>query len=177
MHICNIRVDLSRIFLLARSCLASRTLLGSTALVVLPLLCMPRMPLAPNIMLRSVMGIPQDVVHVAVPFSALQLPGVNSQDCEFCMFGKPWRKSTRFMYSHLGLATLDCYRCIHKPRGLCKRTMMPHIELSGKDPNATHQFLTYSAQAYPRGLCKVLAEAFHNAAIISKLESLHKLLG
>ncbi|CAE8615524.1 unnamed protein product [Polarella glacialis] len=83
---------------------------------------------------------------------------------EFCMFGKPWRKSTKLIGVHIGLRKFDEYRCINKPAGVCKRTGCPHVVLSGKDPNQPEQFLTFTAQPYPRGFCAVLAQAFKNAS-------------
>ncbi|CAE8591594.1 unnamed protein product [Polarella glacialis] len=83
---------------------------------------------------------------------------------EFCMFGKPWRKSTKLIGVHIGLRKFDEYRCINKPAGVCKRTGCPHVVLSGKDPNQPEQFLTFTAQPCPRGFCAVLAQAFKNAS-------------
>jgi hypothetical protein len=99
----------------------------------------------------------------------LQQSNVAFETCEFCMFGVPWRKSTSFLGIHVGLASLRPFRCLHKPRGVCKRTLLPHVVLTGKDPDAPHQFMTYTAQAYPRKLCALLAEVFKNAVMNQRL--------
>ena len=107
---------------------------------------------------------------------AISEPQAAFEKCEFCMFGKPWRKSTKFLGINIGLAELSCYRCIHKPAGLCRRTMRPHVVLTGKDPSAPHQFRTHTAQAYPRKLCQVLARADKHSTIIAKIKNFEHIL-
>jgi hypothetical protein len=95
---------------------------------------------------------------------------------EFCMFGKPWRKSTKVVGVHIGLRKFDDFRCVNKPAGLCKRTGCPHLVLSGQDPDIPGQFLTLTAQPYPRGFCRVLATAFKNASTCKTGLQLSKLI-
>ena len=92
------------------------------------------------------------------------------------MFGMPWRKSTQFIGVHVGLAALDSFRCLSKPAGLCKRTLLSHVTLSGKDPDCPKQFMTRTAQAYPRIMCRILAEAFKNAAMIATIANFSSLI-
>ena len=109
---------------------------------------------------------------------AFKVKGFCEAVCEFCMFGMPWRKSTRLIGVHIGIAQLSCHRCLDKTAGLCKRTMRPNIVLSGHDPNQPKQFLTLSAQVYPRKLCTILANAFRHANMfrrIANFEALFKL--
>eukprot|EP00972_Heterocapsa_arctica_P097940 14450485-Heterocapsa_arctica.AAC.1 len=84
----------------------------------------------------------------------IRLPGSSDALTEFCMYGKPWRKSTRLIGFNLDLSPLEHYRCIGAARGLCKRTGKPHQVLSG-----SHQgtFWTLIAQPCPRKFCSVVA--------------------
>eukprot|EP00972_Heterocapsa_arctica_P107648 15857797-Heterocapsa_arctica.AAC.1 len=56
----------------------------------------------------------------------IHLPGCGDALTEFCMYGKPWRKSTRLIGFNLDLSPLEHYRCIGAKRGVCKRTGKPH---------------------------------------------------
>ena len=80
---------------------------------------------------------------------------------EYCMFGMPWRKSTKFLGVHLNLDILGPYRCIGSKRGLCKRSNLPHLPLAGQDSNG--HWRTKTAEPYPHKLCKLLARCFDNA--------------
>ena len=84
--------------------------------------------------------------------------GCSNVVTEFCMYGMPWRKSTRVVGFNIDLLPLGARRSIDKPRGLCARTMQPHTVLRGLDKGV---FLTRIAQPYPRLFCKVLTNCFH----------------
>ena len=81
---------------------------------------------------------------------------------DFCMWGKPWRKSTIFAAVHLNLeAAFEGKRCLGARRGLCARTGQPHICLSGFDKEAK-AWRTKIAEPYPGSLCKALAKSFED---------------
>ena len=89
--------------------------------------------------------------------------GVVTALTEFCMYGEPWRKATRLLGVHICLERLGHFRCLHKARGTCARTGLPHVILTGKDD--LQRFRTTVAQAYPRKFCKTLAACFNDAAV------------
>ena len=90
---------------------------------------------------------------------------------EFCMWGKAWRKSTSFMFSNLLLDRLQCRRCCGAPRGLCARTLKPHIQLRGL--TSTGAWWTKVAEPYPATLCRALVSCFldgHHSSRAAKFE-------
>ena len=80
---------------------------------------------------------------------------------EFCMWGKPWRKSTSFLSAFLDLTTLQERRCLGAPRGLWLRTGKPHRILFGRAPNGS--WWTKVAEPHPATMCRCLASAFISA--------------
>jgi hypothetical protein len=88
----------------------------------------------------------------------LRKKGIRHVDVDFCAFGKPWRKRTRFVYFGLQLDHLQSHVCQGSKRGFCAFTEQPHIPLMGVSSNG--QFMTKIAEPYPHQLCKVLARAF-----------------
>lgn len=86
---------------------------------------------------------------------------VQQQDVEFCAFGTQWKKSTRFVSTHLVLDNLAPYRCHGAKRGLCAFTGKPHLPLTGQ--NSTGVWLTKIAEPYPWKLTHVVAKAFLNS--------------
>ena len=84
-------------------------------------------------------------------------PSVSCHLCEYCRFGTPWRKSTKFMCYLIDLSPLERYRCTGP---CCVVTGKKHLQLSGRREDG--QFRTKVAEAYPRGLCRVIANAFVN---------------
>lgn len=94
------------------------------------------------------------VLHV------LRRRNVQLWTCEFCMFGTPWRKSTRFLGVHIRLDVLDGYRCLGAKRGLCRFSGCRHVPLAGQ--NSKGQWMTKIAEPYPPLLCKKLAQCFSN---------------
>ncbi|CAE8586489.1 unnamed protein product [Polarella glacialis] len=109
--------------------------------------------------------------------SAQSLSTYTEAVTEFCMFGKPWRKSTKVVGVNICLRKFDDYRCTNKPCGVCKRTMRPHVVLSGSDPNKPGQFLTLTAQPYPRGFCSILATGFRNSSLDISGRTLNRMIG
>ena len=80
---------------------------------------------------------------------------------DFCIWGTPWQKGTGIMTNaNPSVAERRCTGC---PRGLCRRTGKPHIELRGTLPDG--RFLTAVAEPYPRSLCTALARMAHNHII------------
>ena len=75
---------------------------------------------------------------------------------DFCQWGKPWKKSTRFLGVNLDLVPIG-RRCAG--RSTCCRTKRPHQSLTGTDPKTGH-FWTAVAEPYPKGLAQALAGAF-----------------
>ena len=86
---------------------------------------------------------------------------VQQQDVEFCAFGTQWKKSTRFVSTHLVLDNLAPYRCHGAKRGLCAFTGKPHLPLMGQ--NSSGVWLTKIAEPYPWKLTHVVAKAFLNS--------------
>ena len=75
--------------------------------------------------------------------------GVRLARADFCQFGQPWRKATRFLCSFSGVAHVDrrCSGC----KGICSKGGKPHQQLVGIDP-VMGRFGTHLAEPYPRGL-------------------------
>ena len=105
---------------------------------------------------------------------AIELPGASVITTEFCMYGTPYRKSTTLIGFNVDLSALGQHRCIHKPRGRCRRTGLPHLALAGLDSQGN--FKTASAQAYPRKLCTILVCCFINAIAEKRCKQLTMLL-
>ena len=88
----------------------------------------------------------------------LRLKDCNIAVTEYCMFGTPWRKSTKLIGFNINLDVFAQYRCIDKPRGVCRRTNRPHTVLSGWENGVAR---TLIAQPYPRKFCRELANCFY----------------
>jgi hypothetical protein len=73
------------------------------------------------------------------------------------MFGKPWRKRTRFMFANVDLA--PAIRHCHG-RGICDRSGHAHVELTGTQKGV---FMTLIAEPYPPKMCSILVRCFANA--------------
>ena len=80
---------------------------------------------------------------------------------DFCIIGTPWQKDTGICTNSNPAYTER--RCTGVKRGLCARTLKPHIELRGI--LADGRFLTAVADPYPRCLCTALARMAHNHII------------
>jgi hypothetical protein len=93
---------------------------------------------------------------------------------EFCMWGKPWRKSTKFLYAHVDLSAIALHRCLGSPPGICRRTGSHHICLQGKHPSGA--WWTKVAEPYPSPLCKALALAFDNTVNARRSDCFQSLL-
>ena len=93
---------------------------------------------------------------------------------EFCMWGKAWRKSTKFLYCHVDLAALGERRCLGAPRGCCARTGHCHIRLFGRSPGG--QFWTKVAEPYPNPLCNQICACFANSVVRSRSSRFSKFI-
>ena len=78
---------------------------------------------------------------------------------EYCRFGMPWRKSTRFVAYLVCLDALDKRRCAGR---VCVRTDLPHLQLCGT--NELGVFRTKVAELHPHNLCRLIARAFCDEA-------------
>ena len=95
----------------------------------------------------------------ARPFRALVTHhGFHLARTGFCMFGTPWQKGTGIC-TNSNPAYME-RRCTGVKRGLCARTLKPHIELRGTLPDG--RCLTAVAEQYPRSSCTALARMAHN---------------
>jgi site-specific DNA-cytosine methylase len=79
---------------------------------------------------------------------------VHSRVCDYCQYGAPWRKRTRFAFGNLD--EFDSLRLDKRCKGtFCSRTGKPHITLSGNDAN--NIAWTHRAQPYPNTLSRHIA--------------------
>ena len=81
--------------------------------------------------------------------------GVTDHVCDYCSFGTPWRKHTRFRCSNLVNSPRLERRCSGK-NGLCSYSGNRHTILQGKTSAGIN--LTSIASAYPKPLCELLAD-------------------
>jgi hypothetical protein len=92
-------------------------------------------------------------------------------DVDYCQFGQPWRKRTRFLFSaSMNASTLE--RLCKGHKGLCSRTKLPHIQLQGK-LNGVNR--TKLAEPYPRQLCHRIAHLVflqYHYRVVSRLQTL-----
>ena len=115
------------------------------------------------------MGLPATLEHPQTS-SVFTMPNMtyvlSFADCDsvivhYCMFGAPWRRATRIIGFNIKLDPLGAFQCKHAIRGLCQRSGLRHVALSGRAPGDP-QFCHSSAQPYPRKLCAQLARCFYN---------------
>jgi hypothetical protein len=85
------------------------------------------------------------------------LSGFSSAQCDYCMFGTPWKKPTRVIGFGIHVDRLSAYQCRGAGRGICCRTLRPHLRLSGTSEGKNK---TLIAQPYPRLFCTTLARCF-----------------
>ena len=82
-----------------------------------------------------------------------------STNLDFCAFASPWRKRTRFSVWHgANVDILKGHICSSK-KGMCDYSGKQHVRLEGCKDGV---FLTYIAQAYPKGLCNLFARLLDN---------------
>lgn len=72
---------------------------------------------------------------------------------DYCQFGEPWRKPTKFLHNFIDLSSL-ALQC-HPVNDRCSRSKRPHIRLTGLDDRGV--FWTLRAQPYPRELTEKIA--------------------
>jgi hypothetical protein len=77
---------------------------------------------------------------------------------DYCQFGKPWRKRTRFLCGNIDTAELGRLRQKCMGRGRCSRTGKPHMHLEGRCPK-TNVHYTKLAEPYPAKLCHAIVHA------------------
>ena len=85
----------------------------------------------------------------------MQLPHVEVVVTDYCMWGMPWRKRTRFVVGWGDPADVEKLRRFCHGRGTCSRTNKAHVELSGRNQQGVR--MTLLAMAYPPVLCHALA--------------------
>ena len=90
---------------------------------------------------------------------------------DFCSFGTPWRKRTRFaIWNCLHLDLLLGHKCSSR-KGMCDFSGNQHVRLEGcKDG----KFLTHAAQSYPKKLCQLFARIIHHTIRSSQLDNIEK---
>ena len=86
----------------------------------------------------------------------------------FCMFGKPWKKPTKFAGFHIDLGPAE-RRC--HGRSECSRTARPHQGLQGTGPDG--RMWTKIAEPYPARLCALLARCFEEAHALRWVHKIH----
>ena len=74
---------------------------------------------------------------------------------DFCQYGCRWRKRTKLLCGNLDAQDVARLEKLCTGRGLCSRTHLPHLQLTGSN----HQGIPWTriAQPYPTGLCRDLA--------------------
>ena len=81
-------------------------------------------------------------------------PGVQEVWTDYCMWGKPWRKRTRFLIGRADPSDTVKLQRQCRGRGLCTRTGLPHVHLEGTMQGVR---LTLLAMLCPAKLCHDLA--------------------
>ena len=99
-------------------------------------------------------------------FKSIFRSKIAEQICtDFCQWGVPWRKRTKFCFCHVDLSSVAA-RCSSK-RGICDRTGRKHEVLQGKVASGVNK--TLIAEPYPVRLCTSLAKCFSNALCQQRL--------
>ena len=75
---------------------------------------------------------------------------------DHCAHGARWRKPTRLVSWHAGLAPAMLHARCHRRGLLCSWSGLPHIVLQGKCPGSSLNW-TQLAQEYPRRLATLIA--------------------
>ena len=87
---------------------------------------------------------------------------------DFCQFGTPWRKRTKFLGVLVDLTSIE--KLCKRKNNLCSASQRPHMNLQGK--NSEGRFWTAVAEPYPPRLCRALALAFSEALVALKAQSM-----
>ena len=88
---------------------------------------------------------------------------------DFCQYGTAWKKPTTFVTVGCDSGRVERFCCPTRP-WVCSRIGCRHQRLEGL--NAEGVFWTHVAKAYPRRLCRALAQMFHNAVMASRADAL-----
>ena len=83
---------------------------------------------------------------------------------DYCQWGKPWRKRTRFLVGNVSPEDLTKLNRVCSGRRICSRTGRPHQHLEGAGPGGIRW--TLLAMPYPARLAHVLA-----SILVSKARS------
>jgi hypothetical protein len=89
----------------------------------------------------------------------------------YCMWGKPWKKPTRFAGLFLDLLPVER---LCRGRAVCCRTGCTHQSLQGTSPSGV--MWTKVAEPYPRPMCNTLARCFEEAHATLRTRALGSLL-
>lgn len=73
---------------------------------------------------------------------------------DFCQYGEAWQKPTRILGNFWPVSEL--HRRCNSQGGVCSRTLLPHVRLTGTDAHG--MFLTLKAQPYPEQLASLVAQ-------------------
>ncbi len=92
---------------------------------------------------------------------------------DLCQYGVRWRKATRVCAWHCLASPALTLRC-HAHDGLCSRTSLPHIRLSGAD-KVSGVLWTRRAQEYPRPFASAAARLLMDSAESHSLQNLYRL--
>ncbi len=87
-------------------------------------------------------------------------PNIDVAVLDYCAFGTPWRKRTRFLSANVILSSIQG-RC--EGRRVCSFTRRPHTILSGTDEAGRR--LTTLAEPYPARLCRSILPCFETAIV------------
>ena len=84
-----------------------------------------------------------------------RLPSARAVVVDFCAFGTPFRARTKLAFWHmLPPQALAAAHCVG--RGTCSFSRKPHVQLT----NTSAGFKARAKNAYPRGMCSVIAREF-----------------
>ena len=73
---------------------------------------------------------------------------------DFCQYGEAWQKPTGILGNFWPVSEL--HRRCNSQGGVCSRTLLPHVRLTGTDAHG--MFLTLKAQPYPEQLASLVAQ-------------------
>ena len=94
--------------------------------------------------------------------------------CDFCQFGKPWRKRTRLAGWNVISPPADLHRTCGGKCGICSRTGRRHIALEGRQ--AGYGQMTAAAEAYPAEFAAAAARWLRDSANAIETVRLNQLI-
>jgi len=79
--------------------------------------------------------------------------------CDYCQYGKPWRKRTTVLWVGVDTSLVPQRLCTPRRRGRCSRSGRPHLTLGqGRCHPRSGKPLTRLAEPYPKPLAKKFAD-------------------